>query len=123
MQKVFENLKIYHLQHVYINISLKNSKEQQVWLLLSKNYKKLNNYVSITDIERLSSDKTDYEDQLESMDIRLGSLGATKEENKSKIIKLIIINVNYAGIIQKAQKHKIPYFYNILFNQKNSNFS
>jgi len=43
---------------------------------------------SITDIERLSSDKTDYEDQLESMDIRLGSLGATKEENKSKIVEL-----------------------------------
>jgi len=43
---------------------------------------------SIIDIEKLSSDKVDYESQLESMDIRLGSLGATKEENKSKIVEL-----------------------------------
>jgi len=43
---------------------------------------------SIIDIEKLSSNKIDYENQLESMDIRLGSVGATKEENKSKIIEL-----------------------------------
>ena len=43
---------------------------------------------SIIDIEKLSSNKIDYESQLESMDIRLGSVGATKEENKSKIIEL-----------------------------------
>ena len=43
---------------------------------------------SIVDIEKLSKDKIDYEDQLESMDIRLGSVEATKEENKSKIVEL-----------------------------------
>ena len=43
---------------------------------------------SIIDIEKLSSDKIEYESQLESMDIRLGSVGATQEENKSKIIEL-----------------------------------
>ena len=43
---------------------------------------------SIIDIEKLSSNKIDYESQLESMDIRLGSVGATQEENKSKIIEL-----------------------------------
>jgi DNA repair exonuclease SbcCD ATPase subunit len=43
---------------------------------------------SIVDIEKLSSDKTEYESLLESMDIRLGSVGATQEENKSKIVEL-----------------------------------
>jgi DNA repair exonuclease SbcCD ATPase subunit len=43
---------------------------------------------SIIDIEKLSSDKINYENQLESMDIRLGSVGATKEENKAKIVEL-----------------------------------
>jgi len=43
---------------------------------------------AIIDIEKLSSDKIDYESQLESMDIRLGSVGATQEENKSKIVEL-----------------------------------
>jgi DNA repair exonuclease SbcCD ATPase subunit len=43
---------------------------------------------SIIDIEKLSKDKIDYEDLLESMDIRLGSVGATQEENKSKITEL-----------------------------------
>ena len=43
---------------------------------------------SILDIEKLSKDKIGYEDLLESMDIRLGSVGATKEENKSKIVEL-----------------------------------
>ena len=43
---------------------------------------------SIIDIKKLSSDKIDYESQLESMDIRLGSVDAIQEENKSKIIEL-----------------------------------
>jgi len=43
---------------------------------------------AIIDIEKLSSNKIDYESQLESMDIRLGSVGAIQEENKSKIIEL-----------------------------------
>ena len=43
---------------------------------------------AIIDIEKLSSDKIDYESQLESMDIRLGSVGAIQEENKSKIVEL-----------------------------------
>ena len=43
---------------------------------------------SIIDIEKLSKDKIDYEDLLDSMDTRLGSVGATQEENKSKIVEL-----------------------------------
>ena len=39
-------------------------------------------------------------------------------ENNPKIIKLIIINVNYASIIQKAHKYKIPYIY-IPINKNN----